>query len=266
MKNIFKNIKLFFSAYRLSFSADLEYRFSLINRIIAMLSHAALRVIIIVSVGQLGQGFMGWNRNELILLAGIHQIYVALLFLFIFRQTFHLIRRIFKGQLDYDLVKPVDSQLAVSLRGGGLSNIVGIFTGLAIVIYSLNALSFTPTFLNISGAIIFLLLGLSIVYALMFMGAVLNIWFDRLENAIEFGLRFTADISRFPTSAYSKINHLVFILLLPFTLVVSLPAKILLQRAEPIYLLVLFLSSIFFFYLARRFWFFALRHYTSASS
>jgi len=266
MKNLLKNIKLLLLSYRLRFSENINYRASLISHSIAMLTYAFLRVAIILIAGSLGQGITGWNTYQLILFTGIQQVYISLIFLLVYRQLYILIQNIFLGQLEYDLTKPVDSQLAIALKGSNLNNIFGVVLGIIIIIFSLFKLKLTPSITNFIISAIFLLFGVLIIYSIMFVCSILNFWFDRLENAREFGLRLAGEVSRFPANAYHKAGTIMYFLLLPFTLSVTIPAQALLNQFNLTWMLGLIVISLSLFYLSRKFWQFALKNYSSASS
>lgn len=266
IQSIIKSIKLFLLGYRLRFAANINYRTSLISHSIAMLAYAFLRVAILLIAGSLGQGILGWNNYQLILFAGIHQLFVMLVFLLIFRQMYLLIENIYFGRLDYDLTKPIDSQLAIALKGGNLNNVFGIFLGIGMISFSLIKLRISVSIITLLGSALFLIIGVLIAYSIMFACSILNIWFDRLQNARDLGLKLTGEISRFPVEAYHKVNTILYFFLLPFTLATSVPAQIMLGEINSKYIFALIVSSFVLFYLSRKFWHFALRHYTSASS
>ncbi len=261
-----KSIKLLLFSFKLRFSENINYRTSLVSHTIAMISYVYLRVAVVLITGSIGQGIIGWDTYQLILFAGVHQVFVSLIFLLTYRQFYLLIQNIYFGQLEYDLIKPVDSQFAISLKGGNLNNVYGTVFGLIIIIYSLNKLQIIPSLTNIMVFFVFLFLGILIIYSVLFASSCANFYFPRLDNARELGLRLAGDVARFPAQAFQKANTILYFFLLPFTLATTIPAQALLNQINFHWMLGLLFISLIMFYFSRRFWFYSLKHYTSASS
>jgi ABC-2 type transport system permease protein len=266
MKRFLKGLRLYFLSFKLRFSENVAYRSYLLSHSLAILAHAFFRVTIVLIADNLGQGIPGWSTYQLVLLAGIHQVYVSLLFLFIYRQMMLLIRNINLGQLEHDLVKPIDSQLAIALKGGNLNNVFGVILGIIIIAFSLIKLNTIPLPTSLLAAVVFLFFGLLTVYCFMFLGSIMNFWFQRVENARDFGAKVVANFNRFPADAYHQAGTVIYFLLLPLTLTTTIPTQALLGKFNLSWIIILVFSSLGLFFLSRQLWHFALKHYTSASS
>ena len=105
----------------------------------------------------------------------------------------------------------------------------------------------------------------TILYSLWILIAATSMWFVKTWNATEV-LRALLASGRYPLQAYPAPLRLLFTLVLPVAFLTTVPADVLLGRASaPLLGLGLGLAA-GFFAVARGFWQFALRHYTSASS
>ncbi len=193
------------------------------------------------------------------------RVNVSLVF-FLFRRSLkNLSQTINRGDLDFYLTKPVDSQFYASLQVGGLQNLLSSFLGVALIIFGLINLQHLPSLLDFLLFFLLITISLSVFYSLMLAAATLNFWFDRLDNIVDLVNRFNY-ISRFPADAYKKGGTLIFPLLLPFALVTTVPAGILINKNNPPYLFLLIAIALILLVLSRLFWLFALRRYSSASS
>jgi ABC-2 type transport system permease protein len=71
---------------------------------------------------------------------------------------------------------------------------------------------------------------------------------------------------RYPVAAYPAPLRLLFTLVIPVAFLTTVPAEVVLGRASTPMLWLGSGLAVGFFVVARQFWLYALRHYTSASS
>ena len=110
-----------------------------------------------------------------------------------------------------------------------------------------------------------LLAGGLILYSLWFLIAATSIWFVKTWNATEV-LRALLASGRYPLTAYPPALRLMFTVVLPVAFLTTVPASVLLGQAVAGMLALGVGLAVVFFVMARCFWQFALRFYTSASS
>jgi ABC-2 type transport system permease protein len=206
-----------------------------------------------------------WEKSEILLLTAVHAITVGI-FHMLFSSNFEKFpRNVALGQLDSYLLKPIDSQVLVSIWLIRVVSFSRVLMGIGFLIYVVTTYSITLSFWHILFLIPAILLGLSIMYAIWFMITTLAIWFYRITNITE--VLYTLNgITRFPPDILKEAALYVFIFLFPLTVIVASPAKILLSRITAFDVGVLIILSLGLLYLSRKFWLFALRFYTSASS
>jgi ABC-2 type transport system permease protein len=177
----------------------------------------------------------------------------------------NLVKQVQNGSLDFVLLKPMDSQLWLSVRTlspWGLPEMVlGLILGCVGVIRS----GARPDSLQLISCLLMLLTGLVILYSLWFVLAATSIWFVKIWNATEV-LRSLLAAGRYPVSAYPPVLRLVFSTLLPVAFLTTVPAEAILGLASSTALLASLLIAALSVLASRSLWMFALRHYTSASS
>ena len=113
--------------------------------------------------------------------------------------------------------------------------------------------------------LLMLLAGGLILYSLWFLIAATSIWFVKTWNATEV-LRAVLASGRYPIAAYPAPLRLLFTLVIPVAFLTTVPAEVVLGRANAPMLWLGLGLAVGFFITARQFWLYALRHYTSASS
>jgi ABC-2 type transport system permease protein len=133
------------------------------------------------------------------------------------------------------------------------------------MLYALARLDRPPGWWAVSLALAMLLASCLLLYALWFVLAASSIWFVKIWNATEV-LRSTLAAGRYPVQAYPIGLRIFLTFVLPVAFLTTVPAEALLGRATPAELVGSLLVAATAAVLSRRFWHFALAHYTSASS
>lgn len=264
--NQFKRyINLYKELLRFSFKNFLVFRAHFINSIIATVGWGAFQFIWIQLLTFRTRSAFGWSRDELVILA-IAYIIMMGIFHFLFSHNMSRLSRIIdKGELDFLLLKPIDSQFLVSFYIQNYPNLIRVLLGVLLLFVYLHATHLTFSLIGWMGFLCFICFGVVLLYALWMFYSTFLIWFPRLTNIIDF--LFTINgMARYPSEMMKKLNMGILLFVIPFSLSVATPVKILVRGtfdSDVIYLMVI---SIGMLVVSRLFWLFALRHYTSASS
>jgi ABC-2 type transport system permease protein len=153
----------------------------------------------------------------------------------------------------------------MSTRYHAIGEATSIFLGLALFIY---AISLGPLHLKSSTWVILPLLifsGVIIFYSLILLLAILSIFTTRLTALRSYYDVFSQTL-RFPTDIYLGHGRIMDTLIIPLILMATLPSKIILGKVSLFYVPVQLVLTAILFIIVYRFWHFALRHYSSASS
>lgn len=206
----------------------------------------------------------GWTRQELLLLAGLYNVFFGV-FYFLFAASFTDMTNIIRlGRLDGLLLLPVDSQFSVSTRRINVFGILRSFIGAIFCIIIFQQLHATISLLQIVEFSILFILGIILMYSFWFAVLTLLIWNPTLSNLLDF-LYINNAVTKYPQEMFKGGSELLYVALFPLTLVLVIPAKILLMRATLLDIFWLVILGLVFFICSRKFWKFALRSYTSAS-
>ncbi len=262
MKHFFKVYK---ALLRLNLISLMEYRANFINNVISSMGWGVFSIIFIVLITSRTSSIYGWSRDEILLLTGFYNI-IGGAFHVLFSRNFERFATVMhKGDLDTLLIKPVDAQFLLSFW---LCNFVGIFRillGIAFSAYMIIQIQgYIPIFF-IPIAILLALAGLTFLYSISYLLLTLTMWHTSLSNLV--GLMYEVNgLTRFPPEIFTKIKSFLVFLILPLTLVVSVPVKSLIGKLtiQDSFLLLFFAGAVLF--CSRLFWQYALRSYTSASS
>ena len=138
------------------------------------------------------------------------------------------------GNLDFALLKPIDTQFLVSLRRIEWSALANFVVGLLLLAYSLFRLMTRADDPLVIAPMVYvlypfyLLCGVAILYSLMISLAATSIWLGRNQTLYNFWFYIT-NFSRYPMEIYSTFVPLqwFFTFIIPVLIVVNVPARLL---------------------------------------
>ncbi|HLD24407.1 MAG TPA: ABC-2 family transporter protein [Patescibacteria group bacterium] len=258
-------LKIYRQLIRLNLAALLTYRVNFVNNILASIVWGLMSLYTVIMLTARITDAYGWKREELLLFNGVYGVIVGIFHMFISINMGRLSRVIHVGELDGILVKPIDSQFAVSFWWINFAMIFRILIALVYTIWIIGVLHIT---ISVSQLVLFVFLAfgsLALLYSLWF-GILTNlIWFSNMTNLVLFMYSFES-MARFPKEMLMQLSSYIFAVILPLALVINTPARALLGKLSFLDASILMLIAIVFWVIARTYWRFALRHYTSASS
>lgn len=249
----------------LNFSMLTAYRGNFVNYLISGSIWGVFSILSMVLITANVTEVLGWKRHEILVLTGVSQIVMGIQHMFFSSNFERFPLYIQQGKLDSYLLKPVDAQVLVSvwlIRIISFSRLIiaGAFLGYLIIAYKLPV-----TIWTILGFIPLIICSVIILYSIWLMVTTLTIWFTRLSNIPEVLYSISA-VMRFPPEVYREVTFFLFFFLFPLLLIGATPAKQLLGQLTATSLGITLLFAVVLLVVSRKFWLFALRSYTSASS
>ena len=113
--------------------------------------------------------------------------------------------------------------------------------------------------------LVMLLSGVAIVYSIWLAMVSFAFWFVRIDNITELFYAFY-EAGRYPVTIYRGVVRALLTFVIPIAFVTTFPASALIGRLDQTTVLIAVVFAVAFLFLSSRFWNFALRHYSSASS
>jgi ABC-2 type transport system permease protein len=205
----------------------------------------------------------GWTFNQLTIPLGLFSLLNSFIWGAFYGNMKDLAQGVNRGELDFDLIKPVSVQFMVSTRYIGLSLFPSWLTGTFLLAYGfyINHLPLVMILL-----IPFILISsVTIFYSLYFISTLLVFWTSRLSNIADL-LPNVADVAKYPTEIFPVFVRFILTFVVPISLMAIIPAKIMLSIFSPFFLLVPLTVAVILLFLSHRFWLFAVSRYSSASS
>jgi len=217
----------------------------------------------------------GWSRYEFFAFMATGMLINKLIESIFMPNCANFSELIRTGNLDFALLKPIDTQFLISFEKLDLARLTDLVFALSLLGYSLAQLDAFSRITVMQVVMYLLLIGLGVTffYSLMITLASTSIWFGRNQGLYDFWFYVTI-FARYPRSIYDGSSGFglalqsVFSYLLPILLVVTVPAHVILDKTlNPSWLTaVMVLSSILGLFVSRAVFHRALMSYRSASS
>jgi ABC-2 type transport system permease protein len=250
-----------------SIAAEMEYRINFVVSTITALGNLAGSIFTLSLLWNNGHRFAGWGWYDALLIIGLFSLLESISTTFLSPNLSRIVQHVQRGTLDFVLLKPLDSQLWLSLRQMSPWGVPNFLFALGLIIYAGWHLHVAASMVLIG--LVPVVLGALILYSLWFAVSTSTIWFTKMWNATEV-LRSFLEAGRYPVSAYPLAYQFVFKFILPVAFLTSVPANVIRGQytlgraaewigAQAVIVIVLLIFT-------RWFWRFALRYYTSASS
>ncbi len=244
---------------------ELEYRGHFALLAASNVAWLALSVCLVVFLFSNIRAVAGWDLDRMLILVGTYQLVSGVTNLLFETNMGKLSEYVNKGELDFILLKPVDSQFLVSTRFLTLNQVPSILAALATVAAGWVRLGLQPSALAVLGYVLLVASAVVAFYALWFGTVTFVLWTGRIDN-IQYLIIPVMDIARVPIDVVRGIARPLLTFVVPVALIATIPSKALLGLLEPWYVLYGVVIAAALLWLSHRFWHYSLRHYSSASS
>jgi ABC-2 type transport system permease protein len=143
------------------------------------------------------------------------------------------------GNLDFALLKPIDTQFLISLQRVDWSSIADFVIALLLLAYAVPRLDgFAPAWSAYLLYPVYIALGVLIMYSVMVTLAATSVWLGRNQSLYDFWFYIT-NFSRYPLEIYRGPVGIwlrwLFLFLVPVLVVVNVPARLLAKPLLPGY-------------------------------
>ena len=207
----------------------------------------------------------GWTKPELLIVQGFYFIFEAILWGVFFKNFKTIPQRINNGTLDFDLMRPINTQFMLSFRFYSFDNLTNVVLGLFTIILAMKIGDFSFSFANLAISLVVAVFSLLLIYSVYFSTMCIAFWHDRFDN-LQYLFPSVRDFWHYPHTFYHGIVRFLLITLTPLALVVSLPSHSFLGRQLWSLIFYLAVASIVSLILSNKIFNFAIKKYSSASS
>ena len=263
--NLRKYLKVYTKFLHTSLASEFEYKtnilIDLVTAILSLIGSIFLLSIFFQNKSSIG----GWEFEQALVIQGIYTILNGITNTWFNPNLTEIVKHIREGTLDFVLLKPIDSQFFISLKRISPSGFLEIILGFCLLLYCLriNQININLSFLIL--CIFTIICSIGILYSLWFFISTTTIWFVKTWNATEV-LRSFLYIGRFPLDSFSFSLRIFFSVFIPITFITTIPSEVFLGISQIWKILLEVIVASVFILSSRKFWLFALKYYSSASS
>jgi len=245
---------------------EAQFRASLAAGLLRSVVWLALGLINIEILFSYTDAIAGWSRGQMWLLLGIARLGESALS-FAFRGNMERISSyITYGDMDFILLKPISSQFAATLRFIDIYQAPQMLINLGLIGYAFRLMGRWPSAGGLATFAVMFPCGIAMLYALWTAVSTCTFWLVRQAPNIVEILDSLYGAARYPTRVFPEFLQFILTFLVPLAFVTVLPAQALALGINPLYPLGSLAFAAASLYLSHRFWTFATRYYTSASS
>lgn len=271
MKHLADKIKKYAKIWRICLYGGLMrrlvFRFNFVLMIMSVFLQMFLVLIFIKVIFSFINNLSGWSFNEALMVVASYMLVEGLMWATC-AYLGGISENIRQGTLDSLLVKPVGTQFLASVQRADPEDWARVVTAIIIFIYSFKNLGFSgfDLLINIIFYILLIFSAYVIIYSITLIIKSVSFWvidggslWSMVENVTK--------MSQYPTDIFfHKIARIIFSTAIPLAFIATVPAKILIHGPRIDLIACSFCLAFVFFVISRKFWLYALRHYSSASS
>ncbi len=264
--NIKKYWRIFWHLRRMRVMQRMAYNVNFFIMAVGVLLQMIFSVVFVrVLFGFVGN-LAGWTYYEALVVVASYMILEGAMWV-LCAYLCAISRLIKEGALDSLLVKPIDAQFLASAWQGDPEDSVRLFSGVAVLLYAWQNLgiAFGQALVNLIFYALLMACAFFILYGIVLVTRSVSFWVIEAYSLHSIVDSITK-MSQYPANIfYHAIARLIFSTLIPLAFMATIPAKIFIHGFDWQLAGASFLAAAIFFYGSRRFWLFALRHYSSAS-
>ena len=263
--NLKKYLKVYTKFLHTSLASEFEYKTNIITDLITAILSLIGSIFLLSIFFQNNNIIGGWEFKEALIIQGLYTILNGITNTWFNPNLTEIVKHIREGTLDFVLLKPIDSQFFISFKKLNPSGFLEIILGFCLLLFCIriNEINLNLSFLTLSS--ITIVCSISILYSLWFFISTTTIWFVKTWNATEV-LRSFLYIGRFPLNSFSFSLRIFFSVFIPIAFITTIPSEVFLGIYQLWKILLEVIIAIVFLITSRKFWLFALRFYSSASS
>jgi ABC-2 type transport system permease protein len=260
-----RHLKVLAIYYRAAFLSQMEYRANFASSLFLSLLWPLWVVSLLGVFFYHSHDLGGWTFDEALLVVGLYDIFIGLQETILAPNIGQVTEHIRRGTLDFVLVKPANGQMLATLTACNLMRLSDVMIGFGLIAAGLYRMGHVPTFIQILTFSLMIPAGMVTMYSIWLLATTLAFWFVRMEN---FGEVFYAfyETGRFPVTVYNRWLRFVLTYIVPVAFLTTFPAATLLGKLSFYFVVGSIAIAAILFYVSSRFWNYAIRFYSSASS
>ncbi|MFT9117044.1 MAG: ABC-2 family transporter protein [Sporolactobacillus sp.] len=224
------SLHLMSQLFRQSVATFFAYRMTSLFVIVFGSLFSVIEIVTVLVYYQFTGDIVGYSLPQfLLVIASFECISNIYQFLFVSAHE-QMADKIIGGELDYDFIRPVDSQLYNSLSAFDLASGINLIIPSVLLIYAVPRAGH-PDWLQGVCFVLFLIIGTFMYYLMNQLFVALSFWVERPGKLLGIP-EYLFDLASRPRSVYPHVLQLLFAWILPIVASTNLPVDILRGRVS----------------------------------
>lgn len=260
-----KYLDIFIRFRKIYIMSQLEYRGNFLFWSFIALMWTGFNFFFTNVIATANNGIAGWTPLEIQLLISVYTIIDSFTWSVFYNNMSRYTQRVFSGELNYLLTKPISTQFMLMTERSDLSNIPRFFIGVVMTVVSVKQLELAITPFLVLAFIAMIITSLTCIYFSWFIISTLSFYVEKLNNINE----IFPTMRRFletPADVYTRLPLMILSFTVPFALLTSIPANVLRTGATPVYLLLYIVIAILLAISSRIFFKLSVKKYSGVAN
>lgn len=265
MRTALRYINLYASFLRLSVSRGTVFRAAFFARFFMDVGFYIFDLLFFLVVFSKTTVLGGWTQEQVLVFLACFLVVDALQMTFSSSNLWAFSELVNRGDLDYYLTRPVSTLFCVSLREFSLSSFCNLCVAVGMLVWFIGRLPVPPTTFQLTVGCLLLING-AVLYHLIRLVLLMPVFWIHSGRGLDNLFFTTVQLCERPDRIYGSVLRTIVLTVLPFALMASYPARVILEPFDiGVVLYTVGVTGIFLL-LTLWLWRRALRAYSSASS
>jgi ABC-2 type transport system permease protein len=197
------------------------------------------KIVPIEANGVVVDQYAAWDKYQFLVFIATSMFINTIVQMFFMTNADEFSELIRTGNLDFALVKPMDTQFLISLRRVEWSSVPNFLIAGVLMAYALPKVDvYPPAAWVVLLYVFYMALGVAILYSLTIVLAACSVWLGRNTSIYDFWFYITT-FSRYPMEIYTGSVGIwlqrFFLFIVPILIVVNVPARLLAKPLQAQY-------------------------------
>lgn len=267
---MFRYLRLLSAFGKFTLANELAFRGNFLMKVFVEILWLGILLIFYQTIFTYTKSVAEWTAGEYLFFMGCYYSLEGIIETFFLENCTGFAELVRTGGLDTYLLQPCDEQFMITCRMIDWSTAPKLLMGGGICIYALGLMNWT---FNLGQVLAFLFLfgcGIAMAYSFLVVLTATAVWMTRNSSLMELWWLFTT-LLRYPREIYkgswAGVLGVFFWYFLPVLLVLNVPARVIVTRFfDPWSIALMLVATVLLLMLSRRFFYYALSSYRSASS
>ena len=264
-RRILRYLRLYASFVKFSVSKSLQFRFDFFFRVVMDLIYYLVNIAFYKVIFANTTALAGWDHHQIFIFVAGYCVVDAIQ-MTVFANNVHAFLTIVnRGDLDYHIVRPVSSLFMVGVRDFAVNSFLNLLMAFGILAYAVHASPIVYSLTRVMLFVLFLFNG-ALVHFLLQMMLMIPVFWTHNANGFQQAYWALSRCMERPDRIFRGWVWRILISILPFALMASFPARLLLDEFRWDVLCYTMLATGALFAIVVMLWNRGLRAYSSASS